>query len=122
MIEALSGFPSGVLAFTCRGRVTRRDYEAVLIPAVEAALKVHRRLRLYYQVGPGFEAIEPGAILDDFLVGVEHLTRWERLALVSDVEWIRTTARLFGFLLPGRLRIFHLDDAAAAQAWIEEAG
>ena len=39
MIEALKGFPTKVLAFACKGHVTKRDYETVLIPAVTEALK-----------------------------------------------------------------------------------
>ena len=34
MIEVLKGFPTKVLAFACKGHVTKRDYETVLIPAV----------------------------------------------------------------------------------------
>src|ERR1039458_5974084 len=107
MIEPLTGFPDNVLVCACHGRFTRQDYEAILIPAVEAALKAHERVRLYYEVGLDFTGIETGAILEDIKVGVEHLNRWERLTLVSDVEWIRNTAAIFGFLLPGHLRVFH---------------
>jgi hypothetical protein len=34
MIERLPDFPDGVLAFVCRGRVTKADDDAVLVPAV----------------------------------------------------------------------------------------
>ena len=118
MIEQLKGFPANVLAFACREQVTRRDYDSVLIPAVEAALKGHDKVRLYYETGPDFIGIAAGAVLEDFKVGVEHLGRWERVALVSDVEWIRTAVRAFGFLLPGHVRVFHLGEAPAARAWI----
>ncbi|QUD89543.1 STAS/SEC14 domain-containing protein [Phenylobacterium montanum] len=118
MIEKLAGFPSDVLAFACRGRVTRRDYETVLIPAAQAAFEAHDRVRLYYEIGPDFETIETGALLEDLKVGMEHLTSWDRVALVSDVDWIRNTVRLFGFLLPGRLKVFHLGEASEARHWI----
>ena len=121
MIEQLKGFPDNVLAFACREQVTRRDYESVLVPAVEAALKGRDKVRLYYETGPDFTGIEAGAVLEDIKVGIEHLGRWERLALVSDVEWIRTTVRAFGFLLPGHLKVFRLGEAAAARAWVAEA-
>jgi hypothetical protein len=119
--DRLKGFPDNVLAFACRGQVTRRDYESVLVPAVEAALMGRDKVRLYYQTGPDFTGIEAGAVLEDIKVGIEHLGRWERLALVSDVEWIRTTVRAFGFLLPGHLKVFRLAEAAAARTWVGEA-
>jgi hypothetical protein len=120
MIEALNGFPSGVLAFACKGHVTRADYETVLIPAVEKALRQPGKLRLYYQIGPDFKGIGVGAMWDDFKVGMEHLSRWERIAVVTDVDWIRYTIRAFSFLMPGVAKILGLNERAEAQKWISE--
>lgn len=52
MIERLKGFPDNVVAIACHGEVTKQDYDTVLIPAVEKALKTHDKLRLLYEVGP----------------------------------------------------------------------
>ncbi len=121
MIDQLKGFPGDVLGFACKGFVTRRDYEAVLVPAVEQALKSHDKLRLYYEITPEFTGIEPGAMWEDFKVGVEHLLRWERIAVVTDVEWIAHTIRAFGFMMPGAVRVFPLNEAAEARAWLVSA-
>jgi hypothetical protein len=120
MIEALSGFPPTVLAFACKGHVTKQDYESVLVPAVERSLAQHKKVRLYYQIDPGFSGIEPGAMWDDFKVGMEHLFRWDRLAVVTDVEWIRYTFKTFSFVIPCVARVFRLEEAAEARAWIVE--
>ena len=37
---------------------------------------------------------------------MEHLTRWERLAVVTDVEWIKHAVRFFSFLLRGTTKFF----------------
>ena len=118
MIEALKGFPTKVLAFACKGHVTKRDYETVLIPAVEEALKQAGKIRLYYQIDPDFSGIEPGAMWDDFKVGMEHVLRWERIAVVTDVEWIRYTIRALSFVIPGVAKIFSLAEAPQARDWI----
>jgi SpoIIAA-like len=118
MIEKLEGFPSDVLGFLCKGFVTRRDYEDVLVPAVERALKSHDKLRLYYEIGPEFTGIEPGAMWEDFKVGVEHLLRWERIAVVTDIDWIGHTIRAFGFMMPGEVKVFPLKEAATARTWL----
>ncbi len=34
MIDTLQIFPENVLAFVCRGQVTKSDYDTVLVPAV----------------------------------------------------------------------------------------
>lgn len=120
MIEALKGFPANVLAFACEGRVTKSDYETVLIPAVEKALAQQGKIRLYYQIEPSFSGIEPGAMWDDFKVGMEHLVRWERIAVVTDVDWIRHTFRAFSFVIPGVAKVFRSAEQAKAREWIME--
>ncbi|WP_163647693.1 STAS/SEC14 domain-containing protein [Modicisalibacter sp. 'Wilcox'] len=118
MIETLADFPDSVLAFVCHGQVTKQDYESVLTPAVERALQNHYKVRLYYETAPDFAGIDPGAIWEDTKVGLGHLARWEKFAVVTDVEWIRHTIRLFSFLMPGEMRIFSTDEAAQAREWI----
>jgi hypothetical protein len=118
MIEQLPDFPPGVLAVAYRGRVTAEDYESMLVPSVEALLALNARIRLYAEIGPDFEGLDAGALIDDLRIGIEHPTRWERVALVSDVEWIRAAAGLFGVLLPGRVKVFPLSEAQAARTWL----
>ena len=118
MIENLPDFPERVLAFVCKGRVTKADYDLVLVPAVMRALDRHQTVRLYYETAADFTGIDAGAVWEDFKVGVEHLTRWERVAIVTDVEWIKQTMRFFSFLMPGAMKKFPLAEAAQARAWI----
>ncbi|MGO8923715.1 MAG: STAS/SEC14 domain-containing protein, partial [Xanthobacteraceae bacterium] len=73
MIEQLAGFPGNVVAVLCTGRVTKADYEAVVVPAVQNALSTHDKVRLYYETDADFAGLEPGAMWEDFKVGVEHL-------------------------------------------------
>lgn len=120
MIEALTGFPETVVAFICKDHVTKQDYDSVLIPAVEHALAQHKKIRVYYHIDASFSEIEPGAIWDDFKVGIVHLFRWDRLAVVTDVEWIRSTLKAFSFGLPCEARLFRLEEVAEARTWIVE--
>ena len=118
MIENIEGFPDNVIGLRAKGQVTKEDYERVLVPKVEAAFRRHSKVRLYYELGPEFSGIDPGAAWEDFKVGVEHLTRWQRAAIVTDVDWIRHMVNAFRFLMPGQLRLFTTDQAREAQAWI----
>lgn len=100
MIEALTDIPTNVIAFACEGRVTSRDYETVLVPAVESGLKQNDKLRLCYQIGPDFSGIDLGAMWEDFEVGTRHLLWWERIAVITDVDWIRRMLGAFNFVMP----------------------
>jgi len=122
MIEHLSNFPANVLAFLCSGRVTKANYDSVLIPVVVKALEKHKKVRLYYETSTEFEGIDPGAVWEDFKVGMEHLTRWERVAVVTDIEWITQAMRLFSFLMPGVVKLFSTSESERARSWIVAEG
>jgi SpoIIAA-like len=118
MIERLKDFPANVLAFVCHGRVSRAEYDTVLVPAVSDALKTNDKVRIYYETAADFGGIEPGAVWEDFKVGMQHLTRWERMAVVTDVDWIKHTMSFFSFMMPGEMRTYPRAQAAEARAWI----
>ena len=118
MIDLLSNVPDNVIAFVFKGRVTKADYDSVLIPAAIKALEKHKKVRLYYEIGADFSGIDLGAAWEDFAVGMEHFTRWERIAIVTDVEWIKQMMMLFGFLMPAAMKAFPTSQAAQARAWI----
>jgi hypothetical protein len=61
---------------------------------VEAAVKQHQKVRLYFQIDPDFNGMEPSAMWEDFKLGVQDASRWERVALVTDIEWIRNGMKL----------------------------
>jgi len=118
MIEVLEGFPETVVAFAAKGRVTRRDYDEALLPAVETALRRHDKLRLYYELGPELTGFDAGAMWEDFKVGVGHWSRWERVAVVTDVAWIGHAVNAFRFMMPDQVRVFAMAQAAEARAWV----
>lgn len=118
MLEIIGGFPEGVVAVAATGRVMARDYDAVLIPALEEAFRRHGKARLYYELGREFSGIDAPAAWKDFRIGVEHFSHWGRMAVVTDVDWIRLAMNAFGFLMPGELRVFPTGQAAEARAWI----
>ncbi|MGE5282848.1 MAG: STAS/SEC14 domain-containing protein [Chloroflexota bacterium] len=117
MIETIPGLPDGVIGFEAVGEVSADDYKDVLIPAVEAALKGDR-IRFLYVLGERFEGMSAGAMWEDTKVGFEHLRAWERMALVTDVEWIGHTVKAFGWTIPAQVRVFPVAERAAAEAWV----
>lgn len=121
MIELLKGFPDDVVAVHCSGQVTRKDYDTVLIPAVEKALQSNDKVRLLYEAGADFGGVDGGAAWEDFKFGMEHLSRWERVAIITDIDWITHATRLFSFVMPGAMRVYPTADAAKARLWITQA-
>ena len=120
MIERIANLPDRVLGLRASGEVTADDYERVLIPALEEKLGQHRKIRLLYVIGDGFTGYTSGAAWEDAKVGMKHLTAFDRVAVVTDVNWIENMVKAFGFAIPGEVRVFDGDDLEEAQAWISE--
>lgn len=120
MIEAITDLPDNVLGFAAKGTVTADDYESVIMPAVDAMFSRREKVRFLYLLGEGFTGFGLGAMWDDTKLGLKHLRGWERMAVVSDVEWVRAAVRVFGLAMPGHVRVFHNDEIAEATRWISE--
>ena len=121
MIELLKGFPSNVVAISCHGSISAKDYDEVLIPAVERALQDNDKVRMLYEVAPDFTGYEAGAAWEDFKTGMEHFTKWDRIAVITDIEWIAGAVKIFGVFLPSMVRVYPLAEAAQARLWITQA-
>jgi len=121
MIELLRGFPSNVVAISCHGNVSRQDYDTVLVPAVEKALQSNDKIRMLYEIAPDFTGYEAGAAWEDFKTGVEHFTKWDRIAVITDIEWIAGAVKIFGVFLPSTIRVYPPGEAAQARLWITQA-
>ena len=114
MIEIIEGLPNNVVGIAVTGRVTKKDCYDVLIPAMEDSLKRHDKIRLYYELNSRF----PGAAWDDLNVGIEHIPPCERVAIVTDVGWIRYTVKALRILIPGEIRVFATVRASESRPWI----
>jgi len=117
MLQLLQPTMGNVVSIIASGTVTAEDYESVLIPAIEETLKSHDKVRVLFQLEPhtGFTA---GAVWDDTKFGLSHFFSFEKLALVSDTEWINNTVKVLGFVMPCPVQLFALADFDAAKEWI----
>jgi SpoIIAA-like len=122
MIERLDDMPEGTLGFRATGELTREDYVEKLLPPLREAVEGDDSVRLLFQLGPDFQKFSPGALLADagtgMTLGLGHLSAWKRTALVTDVDWVRRTVELLGWMTPGELRLFSHGELDEAKAWV----
>ena len=114
MIEIIAGLPNNVVGIAVTGRVTKKDCYDVLMPAMENSVKGHDKIRLYYEINSRF----PGAAWDDLNIGIEHFPPCERIAIVTDVGWVRYMVKALRFLIPGEIEVFATVRASEGRAWI----
>jgi hypothetical protein len=114
MLELIEGLPKNVIGIVATGRVTMQDCHDVLMPAMQKSLKRHDKFRLYYEINSRF----PGSAWDDLDLGLQHASCCERVAIVTDIGWVRLTVRALRFLIPSKIRVFATVQADEGRAWI----
>src|SRR4051812_19809882 len=69
----------------------------------------------------GFEAageVEGDAVKADAAFRARHVSSFDRVAVVSDEDWVRPALRALAFMLPGKAKGFRAHDLAEAKAWL----
>jgi len=120
MIETIAGLPEGTLGFKISANVTGSDYDSVLTPAIDKAIEKFDRIKLLAQVGPGFESYSLDAIWDDTKLGLRHWNGFERVAVVTDVVWIKTGVKAMSFMMPCPVQLFSIRELDDAKRWLSE--
>ena len=119
MIEVLPDYPDNILAIKAANNVTGEDYQSVIIPAIEAKVDAHGKIRLLYYLGPEFTGFDAAAMWEDTTTGFKHFTDFEKIAFVSDVEWINHMVSAFGFIIPCPVKVFKGGQLAEASDWVK---
>jgi len=125
MVETLTDLPAGTLGFRVSGTLTSGEYRQMMEP-IYAALDRGEKLNIYFELAGDFHGLDLGALWQDVKaagsVGLKHRSSWQRMALVTDKDWVRHGASAFGWLAPGELKLFELSEAAQARTWVGGAG
>ena len=116
MIRKIEDLPADVIGLRASGEVTADDYRDVMVPLLDDAL-TRGHVRLLYVLDEDTK-FSPGALFADAKFGVGHLKGWERLAVVSDADWLENSIKAFGWMMPGEVKMFDDDEVDDAKDWL----
>jgi hypothetical protein len=106
VIESVSDLPPGTLGFRASGKLS------------------NEKLNIYFELADDFHGLDWGAVLQDIKaagsIGLKHRSSWQRMALVTNKDWVKHGATAFGWLAPGELRLFEPHERETARAWLAE--
>jgi hypothetical protein len=120
MLEIDRDTAGNVFSVRARGRVTGKDYEEILIPALEERIARFGRVRVLYTIGRDFSGVTIGAMWSDARAIIKHLNAIERAAVITDVRWMINLTRLFSIILHYPVKAFGMEKLVEAEAWIRE--
>ncbi len=119
MIEVLTDMPDGVTGIRASGRISGEDFRG-FAPTM-AALGAAKEIRIVEVIAPDYEGFGPGGLAQDLKLGfgtlLQHHSAFKRIAVVSDEDWVRHTMHALGWMVPGELAVFGLDELDKAKEW-----
>jgi hypothetical protein len=118
MLKQMADMPPGAVGFEGIGEVDDDDFEKTVEPVLRRIIAEGLKVRLLYLLGSRFREYEGDALKEEMKFAIHHPSAYERVAVVSDEEWLRPALRLLSVLVPGQLRGFRVADLAAAKSWV----
>jgi hypothetical protein len=78
-------------------------------------------VRFVEVIAPDYEGFGRGGLFEDLKQGfgalIRHHSAFKRVAVVTDKEWVAHTVHAVGWMVPGELEVFALDDLERAKEW-----
>jgi hypothetical protein len=120
MIEQIKHLPDNMVGFRALAMVTKEDFENIIIPEVEKIVAKTGKLNYMLVLDTNVKDFTAGAWMQDALLGLKNLTKWNRAAIVTDDMAIHQFTTVFSALMPGEFKGFRKIDMDIAVAWVSE--
>jgi hypothetical protein len=121
MIQTLSASNDKVLAFRVEGKITTKDIEEIYA-LIKAKVAYEQPMYIYMEMkefpGMTFQSVweEIKQLVPDFTSIIKHI---EKVALVSDQQWVQKLADAASFVLSNvEQKSFNFNEREEAQKWI----
>ncbi len=118
MIEQMTDMPENVVGFRATGKVTKNEFDRILIPAVDALADRAGELRYLFVLDTDVSNMSIGAWYDDMLVGAKHLLQWKKIAIVTDQPNVNKVTEIAAHVMPGEVRAYKIAELEVARNWL----
>lgn len=118
MLRRMTDLPVGTIGFEAVGEVEDDDWEEAVEPVLRQEIADGRKVRLLYVLGPAARDVEGDAVKADTGFRARHASSFERVAVVSDEDWMRPALRALSFLMPGKAKGFRVSELDDAKIWL----
>jgi len=118
MIEILKDMPSNVVGFRALGMVTKEDYQNIVTPELDRLVTRTNALNFLLVLDTEIENFTVGAWVQDALIGLKNLTKWNRSAIVTDSDSVINFTNGLSYLVPGEFMGFKKENYEAALSWV----
>lgn len=110
--------PDNIVAFKAIGDVTADDYKTVIAPAVKALVEQINEINFLFLIDTELENFTASAWLEDAMIGLRNLGKWNRAAIVTDSEKAISFTNAFSYIVPGEFRGYKKEKFQEAMNWV----
>lgn len=122
MIIQLKDIPNTMVGFRAYNEVTKDDFDQVVLPAVAELIQRTDELNYMLVLDTPLKNFTLGAWIKDALLGLNNLGKWNRVAIISDSENLKTFTDMFGKVMPGEFKGYTPEQTDAAIEWVSGQG
>ena len=120
MIEIIPGLPPHVASFNATGKITENDYINTIEPMCAHIEKEFGKISYLLVINTSLNNYSAGAWIKDALLGFKYLSKWNRLAIVSEKKGIKEFTDFFGNFIPAKTKGFMMENLGEAKRWVSE--
>jgi hypothetical protein len=118
MITELKNVPNTIVGFRASDSVTKEDFDKTVLPAVAELVQRTGKLNYLMVLDTPLANFSIGAWLEDAMLGLNHLDKWNRAAIVAHSEGIKSFTDFFSKVVPGEFKGYNFDELDAAIFWV----
>ncbi len=117
-MEYRSSGDTNVVEVIVEGKITAADFDRI-VPLMKADLAKHGKVKVLEEIRR-FEGMDPMALWKDLQQAymVKDITH---VAMVADVQWMRTVAEAVSAIFPAEIKAFDRSQIEAARTWLANA-
>ncbi len=107
-----------IVAVSVHGRLTDEEFESVL-EEMDARMEAHEKISFYNEIYD-FQGTSIENYFKDLRFGINHWSRFEKIATVVDAKWVNKLTPVLDKLVPGiKIKTFPLNQMKAARMWVK---
>ncbi len=118
MLEIMQNLPDHVIGVRATGGVTADEINKVVVPAVECLVAKYDQIHYLLLLENEMADWSVGGMAADAKKFVANLSKWTRVAVVTDQASVRNLVGIFKMMNVGKTKAFKVSELEQAKAWV----
>jgi hypothetical protein len=118
MVELLKDFPPHVAAYRASGKVHKEEYEKIVMARVDEVAAQYGKINFLVLLETDIGNYSFAAFIDYLKVSFEHFSKWQRMAIVTDQDWVQKAYELLSHVVHGEIKGYDLKEFEEAKQWV----